>query len=37
MKPFPLQFRTYLDPGWRAADAIQDPRAEFQAAAQKLR
>jgi hypothetical protein len=37
MKPFPLQFRNYLDPGWRPADAIQDPRAEFQAAAQKLR
>ena len=23
MKPFPLQFRNYLDPGWRAPDGVE--------------
>jgi len=37
MKPFPLQFRNYLDPDWRAAGNIQNPKTEFRAATQKLR
>jgi hypothetical protein len=37
MKPFPLQFRNYLDPGWRSVGGLQDPTAEFRIARQKLR
>ena len=37
MKPFPLQFRKYLDPSWRPPDGIGDPRAAFRVARQKLR
>ncbi len=37
MKPFPLQFRNYLDPGWRPADGIRDSKTEFRAATEKLR
>ena len=36
MRPFPLQFRNYLDPGWRPPDAVQDPKAAFREATQKL-
>jgi hypothetical protein len=37
MKPFPLQFRNYLEPGWRPAGGIRDPGTEFRAATEKLR
>ena len=37
MKPFPLQFRNHLDPGWPPPDGLQDPEAEFRIAVQKLR
>lgn len=37
MKPFPLQFRNYVDPGWRPPDGIGDPKAAFRAAREKLR
>ena len=37
MKPFPLQFRNYLDPGWRPLNGTEDPRNEFRTARQKLR
>ena len=37
MKPFPLQFRNYLDPGWRQPDGLQDPAAAFRIARRKLR
>jgi hypothetical protein len=37
MKPFPLQFRNYLDSGWRPPDGLQDPAAAFQIARRKLR
>ena len=36
MKPFPLQFAQYLDPGWRAPKGVQDPTAEFRISRQKL-
>ena len=37
MKPFPLQFTNYLDPGWRPPDTIEDPKRAFRAATEKLR
>jgi hypothetical protein len=37
MKPFPLQFRNYLNPGWRQPDGLQDPAAAFRIARRKLR
>ena len=36
MKPFPLQFRNYLDPGWCPPDGIDDPKRAFRAAREKL-
>jgi hypothetical protein len=32
MKPFPLQFRNYLDPGWRPPAGIDDPQTAFRIA-----
>jgi hypothetical protein len=37
MKPFPLQFTNYLDPGWRPPQSIEDPTRAFRAATEKLR
>jgi hypothetical protein len=37
MKPFPLQFRNYLDLGWLPPDGIEDPKAAFLVATKKLR
>lgn len=37
MKPFPLQFRNYLDPGWLPPDGVEDPKTAFLAATRKLR
>jgi hypothetical protein len=37
MKPFPLQFRNYLNSGWRPPDGLQDPSAAFRIARRKLR
>lgn len=37
MKPFPLQFRNYLDPGWLPPDGVGDPKAAFLVATKKLR
>jgi hypothetical protein len=37
MKPFPLQFTNYLDPGWRPPESIEDPTRAFRAATDKLR
>ena len=37
MKPFPLQFRNYLNPGWRPPDGLQDPAVAFRIARRKLR
>ena len=37
MKPFPLQFRNYLNSGWRPPDGLQDPAAAFRIARRKLR
>jgi hypothetical protein len=37
MKPFPLQFTNYLDPGWRPPANIEDPTRAFRAATEKLR
>ena len=36
MKPFPLQFGGYRDPGWRAPEGVRDPIEEFRVAKQKL-
>jgi hypothetical protein len=36
MKPFPLQFGGYRDPGWRAPEGVADPIAELRVARQKL-
>jgi hypothetical protein len=36
MKPFPLQFRNYLDPGWCPPDGIDDSKRAFRAARDKL-
>lgn len=36
MKPFPLQFRNYLDPGWRPPGSVDDPKTAFRAAREKL-
>jgi hypothetical protein len=37
IKPFPLQFRNYLDPDWLPPDGVGNPEAAFRAATQKLR
>ena len=37
MKPFPLQFRNYLDPGWSSPEGIDDPQTAFRIASEKLR
>jgi hypothetical protein len=37
MKPFPLQFTNYLDPGWRPPESIENSTRAFRAATQKLR
>jgi hypothetical protein len=37
IKPFPLQFRNYLDPDWLPPDGVENPEAAFRAATQKLR
>jgi hypothetical protein len=37
MKPFPLQFTNYLDPGWCPPDCVEDAKTAFQAATRKLR
>ena len=37
IKPFPLQFRNYLDPGWLPPDGVEDPKTAFLAAMRKLR
>jgi len=36
LKPFPLQFRNYLDPGWQAPDGIADPKVAFRKASRRL-
>jgi hypothetical protein len=37
MKPFPLQFRNYLDPGWLPPAGVKNPKMAFLAATRKLR
>jgi hypothetical protein len=37
MKPFPLQFRNYLNSGWCPFDGLQDPAAAFRIARRRLR
>lgn len=37
MKPFPLQFRNYLDLGWLPPEGVENPKAAFLVATKKLR
>ena len=37
MKPFPLQFRNYLEAGWREPDGVENATGEFRTARQRLR
>ena len=37
MKPFPMQFKNYLDPGWHPPEGVEDPEIAFRAATKKLR